>query len=435
MRQPMRETRGFSRAQTGDGVTAVLPLTWSITMLMHASTHSINFDENTSGTIFTLTVIAYQWGWNYYFPRDIVEVCWNAPKQVGHGGVDHSQDHNYYDRLLNYTQQNMTTKFANEFRFASKTGKNVAPNIFSLFVKPTHLSSNFSCALPLFNTTSTFGTYTSTILSDSTSAGRKLNMLPSELINARLVELLDEGGMSVSSGFDSQITDLSLSAPVTLINFNSGTSDLTSQTAGRGLSSYNSDYARMSNATSLNQSHDYVTGFSKFVVREDMLRYRLSDALRGKSTAVLSSNRLLLIYKNYMELLSHNSAMASTSGTANGVDLLDALAGLLDIRPLRERAAFILRKTQIADMQGNTVLSFLPPEFNTGLFGQHGLAVSNVGVGFWPFFFNIERYLTCTNAGVALMYNSNVALFSGWCSTLAPRVSCTVTAQTLPVSL
>ena len=59
---PMRETRGFSRAQTGDLVTAVLPLTWSATMVMHASTHSINFDENTAGAAFSFTVVAYQWG-------------------------------------------------------------------------------------------------------------------------------------------------------------------------------------------------------------------------------------------------------------------------------------------------------------------------------------------------------------------------------------
>lgn len=59
---PIRETRGFSRAQTGDLITAVLPLTWSATMVMHASTHSINFDENTAGTVFSFTVIAYQWG-------------------------------------------------------------------------------------------------------------------------------------------------------------------------------------------------------------------------------------------------------------------------------------------------------------------------------------------------------------------------------------
>lgn len=55
-RFPRRETRGFSRAQTGDVMTAVLPLTWSITMLMHASTHSINFDENTAATSFSFTV-------------------------------------------------------------------------------------------------------------------------------------------------------------------------------------------------------------------------------------------------------------------------------------------------------------------------------------------------------------------------------------------
>jgi len=60
MRQPVRETRGFSRAQTGDAITAVLPMTWSITMLMHASTHSSNFDENTTGTAFMVSVVAYQ---------------------------------------------------------------------------------------------------------------------------------------------------------------------------------------------------------------------------------------------------------------------------------------------------------------------------------------------------------------------------------------
>ena len=59
-RRPVRETRGFSRAQTGDILTAVLPLTWSVTMLGHASTHSINFDENTTATTFSFTVIAYQ---------------------------------------------------------------------------------------------------------------------------------------------------------------------------------------------------------------------------------------------------------------------------------------------------------------------------------------------------------------------------------------
>ena len=67
----IRETRGFSRAQTGDTLTAIIPMTWSITMLMHASVHSSNFDENTDSTTFSLNVLAYQWGWNYFFPKDI----------------------------------------------------------------------------------------------------------------------------------------------------------------------------------------------------------------------------------------------------------------------------------------------------------------------------------------------------------------------------
>lgn len=61
-RHIVRETRGYSRAQTGDTVTAVLPLTWSVTMLAHASVHSSNFDENTNATVFSFTVVAYQWG-------------------------------------------------------------------------------------------------------------------------------------------------------------------------------------------------------------------------------------------------------------------------------------------------------------------------------------------------------------------------------------
>jgi hypothetical protein len=57
-----RETRGFSRSQTGDALTSVVPLAWSISMLMHASVHSFNFDDNTAGAVFSFNVLAYQWG-------------------------------------------------------------------------------------------------------------------------------------------------------------------------------------------------------------------------------------------------------------------------------------------------------------------------------------------------------------------------------------
>lgn len=60
LRRPVRETKGFSRAQVGDAMTAVIPLTWSISMLMHASLFSTNFDDNVAATAFSFTVIAYQ---------------------------------------------------------------------------------------------------------------------------------------------------------------------------------------------------------------------------------------------------------------------------------------------------------------------------------------------------------------------------------------
>jgi hypothetical protein len=68
-------------------LTAVLPLTWSITMLGHASTHSINFDENTTATVLSVSILAYQWGWNYFFPRDVIALIHAQPLSLGRGRV------------------------------------------------------------------------------------------------------------------------------------------------------------------------------------------------------------------------------------------------------------------------------------------------------------------------------------------------------------
>jgi hypothetical protein len=105
-------------------------------MLAHASTHSANFDENTTATVFSFSVIAYQWGWNYYFPRDVVEVLTVAPSLVGHqravslSGIDPYASllartrHEYYSRLTGSTQ--LSAKHGkyvlNQFLLAALTG-------------------------------------------------------------------------------------------------------------------------------------------------------------------------------------------------------------------------------------------------------------------------------------------------------------------------
>lgn len=122
-RRPVRETRGFSRAQVGDTMTAVLPLTWSVTMLAHASVHSTNFDENTTATVFSFSVIAYQWGWNYYFPRDVVDVLSGSPVLLGHKRVASLYTQDAYSSLLAQARQEYYSKILSTNQLSARHGK------------------------------------------------------------------------------------------------------------------------------------------------------------------------------------------------------------------------------------------------------------------------------------------------------------------------
>lgn len=135
-RWPRRETRGFSRAQAGDVMTAVLPLTWSVTMLLHASTHSLNFDENTAATTFSFTVMAYQWGWNYYFPKDIVEKLANGPRLVGRNRIDLNNGGMVYNKLLEKARNEYLTRLTVRGGFADRFGRDTVPNLLNIFFRP-----------------------------------------------------------------------------------------------------------------------------------------------------------------------------------------------------------------------------------------------------------------------------------------------------------
>lgn len=69
-------------------------------MLAHAGTHSSNFDENTNATAFSFNVTAYQWGWNYVFPKDIGDLLLGAPRIVGRGHTFVPSGVDAYARLL-----------------------------------------------------------------------------------------------------------------------------------------------------------------------------------------------------------------------------------------------------------------------------------------------------------------------------------------------
>jgi len=134
-RSPRRETRGFSRAQSGDVMTAALPMTWSITMLLHASTHSINFDENTAATVFSFTVVAYQWGWNYYFPKDIVEKLSSGPRLVGRNHIDMNGSAVNYAYLLERARNEYMARLMARGFYADKSGRDAATSLLNLFLR------------------------------------------------------------------------------------------------------------------------------------------------------------------------------------------------------------------------------------------------------------------------------------------------------------
>lgn len=69
--KPQRETRGVSRSKCGDLITAVIPVTWAGSIIVHESTDAVDFYDGFGTSEMAVGVRAYQWGWEYYYPKDI----------------------------------------------------------------------------------------------------------------------------------------------------------------------------------------------------------------------------------------------------------------------------------------------------------------------------------------------------------------------------
>ena len=69
--RPRRETRGVSRSKCGDLITAIVPVTWAISIIVNESTDAIDYYDGFGTTELVVGIRAYQWGWEYYYPKDI----------------------------------------------------------------------------------------------------------------------------------------------------------------------------------------------------------------------------------------------------------------------------------------------------------------------------------------------------------------------------
>lgn len=69
--RPRRETRGVSRSKCGDLITACVPVTWATSIIVNESTDAIDYYDGFGTTELVVGIRAYQWGWEYYYPKDI----------------------------------------------------------------------------------------------------------------------------------------------------------------------------------------------------------------------------------------------------------------------------------------------------------------------------------------------------------------------------
>ena len=69
--RPRRETRGVSRSKCGDLITACVPVSWAISIIVHESTDATDLNDGFGTAELVVGVRAYQWGWEYYYPRTI----------------------------------------------------------------------------------------------------------------------------------------------------------------------------------------------------------------------------------------------------------------------------------------------------------------------------------------------------------------------------
>jgi len=69
--RPRRETRGVSRSKCGDLITACVPVSWAISIIVNESTDATDLNDGFGTAELVVGVRAYQWGWEYYYPRSI----------------------------------------------------------------------------------------------------------------------------------------------------------------------------------------------------------------------------------------------------------------------------------------------------------------------------------------------------------------------------
>ena len=69
--KPRRETRGVSRSKCADLITACVPVSWALSIIISESVDAADYYDGFGTGEIIVGIRAYQWGWEYFYPKGI----------------------------------------------------------------------------------------------------------------------------------------------------------------------------------------------------------------------------------------------------------------------------------------------------------------------------------------------------------------------------
>ena len=69
--KPKRETRGVSRSKCADLITACVPVSWAVSIIVSETVDATDYYDGFGTGEIVIGIRAYQWGWEYFYPKNI----------------------------------------------------------------------------------------------------------------------------------------------------------------------------------------------------------------------------------------------------------------------------------------------------------------------------------------------------------------------------
>ena len=121
--KPKRETRGVSRSKCADLITASVPVSWAASIIISETVDATDYYDGFGTGEIVVGIRAYQWGWEYFYPKSI-DLNYNVKPSYS----------TFIGNSLKYNNSNLKNLDSNSF-WKSYQGKSIQ----SVTVSPSHL--------------------------------------------------------------------------------------------------------------------------------------------------------------------------------------------------------------------------------------------------------------------------------------------------------